>query len=799
MLLSLLVAVPLALVLVARGRAWTGLVVAAAAGLATWALTGPGTAAEVMARPEWRAAAALSVLAAAVWGLPPLRRIAFTKRALARDAARLEHEPPHASWVEPTEAERWFAAGRPAQALRSSEPRALEFAIPGNVLEALDEVLASADPADVRRAGGLPQELWSQAARAGLLGLGMPPESGGRGLTPAQLSTVVTRTSSRCLELGEVLAMSGPGGFADVVARFGSSEQREELLPVFGRGEVLGALSWTGVPTSVAPRCTVVRREVDGEETLGLELEARFDGVELAPVAGIVAVLVETHDPDGLLERGERPGNTCVLVRAGAEGLENAGHHRTIGSFTAAGPVEVQDLFVPLSDVLGGEGAVGRGDEIHADAVERAQAWAVPALASGVLQSALLASSAHAQLHLRPSSPGTELARLAAAASTVESLRTGLAHLLSRAGEGGPARPGRSLAGAARVACAAAVQDGLRAARTALGRAASFHGSHNVTEPWTGVETRLATLFGEADGAEHGLSVDRTGAQLMALDGLALADAARAGDLAAYDRSWSRRSARGASLWCRSVLRSAARLLPFPLPAVGSGLTGRLDDAGLAFAAVSDAVARRIHGIPENARPEVSRSLGRALASLLGAACAAQLHRVRGEQPMEQSVLDETLHTRLEETEDALDRVATLLSASGAARTLSTVVARLTRPGRRGRLAARVRVAEDLLHTRDLRTRLSSAAFVPHEDEPGLGVLEKAAALSYAARAPLARMEQAMRDGQLTWGPLLGALDEAVQRGLVSKADRDNVLACEHSLEGFATFETSVGRHSGAA
>lgn len=801
MIPSLLASIPLGLLLVARGHAWLGFVAASAAFLGGWAYLGADDPALVMMLTEWRAAAGLAVLCAAVTGIPALRRRLITKRALRRESKRLEGTRSTSVWAEPTKAERWFAAGRPGRALGASKPHELEFAVPPEINEVLDGVLADASPAAVRAAGGLPHSVWNRAANSGLLGLAVPSDMGGRGLSPAQLSTVVARAASRCLELGEILAMSGPGGFADLVQRFGSDAQREELLPILARGEALGALSWTGVPASIAPQATVVKRDTPTGESLGLELDIRFDGIELAPVAGIFAVMVETYDPENLLGRGERIGATCVLVRAGVQGLEQNGSHNAIGSFTAAGPIEARGLFVALEDILGGDGSLGFGEQVREDSIERAHGWAIPALSSGALQSATLAASAFAQLRLRPTAPQSELARLASAAFAVEGLRTGLAHLFNRVSGRGQdsSRPGRSLAGAARVACAAEVHEGLRAARTVLGRAATFHGTHNPTARWTGVETRLAALFGEADGAEHSLAVDDSGALLMALDGLTIADAARAGDLDAYDAAWMRRASRGASLWARSILRSFLRALPVPRLRRRATLSSRIEDVGLAFATVADTVGRRIHAVSEETRPEVARSINRALASLLGAASSAQLHRVRNFQAIEKGACDEALHARLEDAEDALDRIAGLMSECGAARTLRPAIAKLTRPKRPGRLAVRVRAADDLLNARDVRTRLAPVAFMAPNGEQGMGALEQAAGLSYAARVPLARIEQAMRDGQIAWGPLLGALDEAVSRGIVSSQDRDNVLASDASLDGIATFEAHVESHTDAA
>ncbi|MFV0334839.1 MAG: acyl-CoA dehydrogenase family protein [Tropicimonas sp.] len=198
----------------------------------------------------------------------------------------------------------------------------------------------------------LPMQAWRELAETGLFALPFAPEDGGLGV---RLSAV--------MHVFETLGMGLPdAGFTFSacthlcalglpLARFGSAEAREALLPGVIGGGLIGAHAISEADAgSAAFEMRTTGRRVDG----GWELDGEKHFVSNGPVAGMIAVYARTTPEADALS-----GFSAFLVPADSPGLTRGIPTPKIGLKTSPfGTLFLDRVFVPDHMVLG---APGRG------------------------------------------------------------------------------------------------------------------------------------------------------------------------------------------------------------------------------------------------------------------------------------------------------------------------------------------------------------------------------------------------------------------------------------------------------
>jgi len=154
---------------------------------------------------------------------------------------------------------------------------------------------------------GYPDKFWTQLGELGLLGMTLPEEHGGSGMT--MLDAVVVYT-----ELGRALAPSPhfvssvmSGG---VLAHAGSAEQRAEWLPRIAAGEAILTPAWLEPSGGFGPEGVHLAATADGD---GWRLDGAKRHVQFAKAADRLLVLARTNDgPSLFLVDPQAPGVTLT-------------------------------------------------------------------------------------------------------------------------------------------------------------------------------------------------------------------------------------------------------------------------------------------------------------------------------------------------------------------------------------------------------------------------------------------------------------------------------------------------------
>ncbi|MEU8269080.1 acyl-CoA dehydrogenase family protein [Sphaerisporangium sp. NPDC049002] len=198
-----------------------------------------------------------------------------------------------------------------------------------------------------------PEEVWSELAKGGWLGLAVPEEYGGGGQGLLEL-TVATETLSASGSAGgsAFTYVLTPGFGALTIARHGSGEQRAALLPKLAAGEI--------------ETCFALTEPDAGSNSLAISTSARLDGGEyvingqkiwITGVQRASWMLLVTRTIPAAEARPRTNGLTVFLVNVPEAVAAGRLSYRPIpkmgANTTPSNMVFIDDLRVPATSVLG--------------------------------------------------------------------------------------------------------------------------------------------------------------------------------------------------------------------------------------------------------------------------------------------------------------------------------------------------------------------------------------------------------------------------------------------------------------
>ncbi len=244
------------------------------------------------------------------------------------------------------------------------------------------EIAPIADRMD--REDWFPREVFRRLGEEGFLGLTIPTEFGGLGLSYVSQALVLEEIARARPALA--LSVGAHSNlFGDNLARNGTDDQRQRFLPAVASGEAIGALALTEPNAGSDAVSLSTRAERRGESYV---LNGTKQFITNGPVADALIVYAKTA-PD----RGSR-GISAFLVRRGTSGFSVARSLDKMGMRgSPTGELVFQDVAVPVGDRLGPEGG-GATVMMGGLNVERAVLAAIPV---GIMAECLDRSVAYAR------------------------------------------------------------------------------------------------------------------------------------------------------------------------------------------------------------------------------------------------------------------------------------------------------------------------------------------------------------------------------------------------------------------
>jgi acyl-CoA dehydrogenase len=201
---------------------------------------------------------------------------------------------------------------------------------------------------EIDRTDRIPDDLRSAAADMGLFGYALPEEFGGLGVSMSEDVQLAFEFGYTTPAFRSMFGTNN-GIAGQVIARFGSDEQRKTYLPRLAAGELVGSFALTEAEAGSDPAGLRTSARRDGDEWV-LDGGKRY--ITNAPIADLFVVFARS-DP---AEKGAR-GISSFVVDARTPGVTVGPHDQKMGQSGAwTAEVFFDEVRVPADALIGEEG-----------------------------------------------------------------------------------------------------------------------------------------------------------------------------------------------------------------------------------------------------------------------------------------------------------------------------------------------------------------------------------------------------------------------------------------------------------
>ena len=296
-------------------------------------------------------------------------------------------------------------SGRPQWDLLLSQPKpvlsAEEQAFIDGPVEEVCKMTNDWETTHVR--ADLAPEIWEYLKRNRFFGMIIAKEYGGLGFSAYAHSRVIMKLASVSATLSSTVGVPNSLGPGELLAHYGTDEQKSFYLPRLADGREIPCFGLTGPTagsdaTSIPDYGIVCEGDWNGARVVGVRMNFDKRYITLAPVATIIGIAFRLYDPDGLLGDKKDRGITLALVPRNTAGVDIGRRHFPLNCVFQNGPIHGRDVFLPLSQLIGGEDYVGHGWRMLVECLSIGRSITLPSTSSGASKLAAVVTGAYARI-----------------------------------------------------------------------------------------------------------------------------------------------------------------------------------------------------------------------------------------------------------------------------------------------------------------------------------------------------------------------------------------------------------------
>ena len=251
------------------------------------------------------------------------------------------------------------------------------------------------DDWEIQRSKQIPDNVWTFVKENKFLGMIIPKEYGGLGLSAIGHSVVIEKIASVSATMAITVMVPNSLGPAELLLHYGTSEQKKQYLEKLASGEEMPCFGLTeptaGSDAGGLQSTGVVFKGDDGELYLRFNWNKRW--ITLSGISTVIGLAFLLKDPEQLLGGPVEYGITCALIPTKTKGVDVSKRHDPLGVPFVNCPTEGKDVVMPLSCVIGGKSGIGNGWTMLMDCLSAGRGISLPSLSSGGAQAMVCASS----------------------------------------------------------------------------------------------------------------------------------------------------------------------------------------------------------------------------------------------------------------------------------------------------------------------------------------------------------------------------------------------------------------------
>ncbi len=249
----------------------------------------------------------------------------------------------------------------------------------------------------------LPPAVWDFLKRERFFGMIIPKKYGGLEFSALAQSAVLQKLMGVSGSLSSTVGVPNSLGPGELLLHYGTPEQRDYYLPRLADGREIPCFALTGPyagsdATSIPDYGIVCKGEWHGANVVGVRLTFDKRYITLAPIATLFGLAFRMYDPEHLLGDSDDIGITLALIPHDTAGLEYGRRHFPLNAAFLNGPVRGKDVFIPLSQLIGGEKMAGQGWRMLVECLSVGRGITLPSNAAGGVKAGALATGAYARI-----------------------------------------------------------------------------------------------------------------------------------------------------------------------------------------------------------------------------------------------------------------------------------------------------------------------------------------------------------------------------------------------------------------
>ncbi len=249
----------------------------------------------------------------------------------------------------------------------------------------------------------LPGEVWDFIKKEKFFGMIIPKKYGGLEFSALAQSAVLQKLMGVSGSLSSTVGVPNSLGPGELLLHYGTQEQRDYYLPRLADGHEIPCFALTGPyagsdATSIPDYGVVCKGEWNGANVIGVRLTFDKRYITLAPIATLFGLAFRMYDPEHILGDKEDIGITLALIPHDTPGLEYGRRHFPLNAAFQNGPVRGKEIFVPLSQLIGGEKMAGQGWRMLIECLSIGRGITLPSNAAGGVKAGAIATGAYARL-----------------------------------------------------------------------------------------------------------------------------------------------------------------------------------------------------------------------------------------------------------------------------------------------------------------------------------------------------------------------------------------------------------------
>ena len=264
----------------------------------------------------------------------------------------------------------------------------------------VDKLCSMLNDHDVSMKKDFPKEAWDYMRDERFFGMKIPKEWGGLGFSTQAVSNILAKLATHCFDANATVAVPNSLGPGELLARYGTPEQKEYFLPRLADGTLIPCFGLTGphsgsdATSLIGSDCVVQKR--NGELGVVATFKKRY--ITLAPVAGVVGIGLNLSDPDKLLGGKGGEGFTVALLERNHPGLRMGPRHMPLSAAFMNGTVEGEDVWIPMTSILGGQERCGFGWHMFVECLAEGRGVSLPAGSVGAARGVCAGVGAYSRI-----------------------------------------------------------------------------------------------------------------------------------------------------------------------------------------------------------------------------------------------------------------------------------------------------------------------------------------------------------------------------------------------------------------